>query len=283
MKFLLKKFIMTKILFKLLFQRHRNSISMYICQLQFLVFLSMIVTYVQISDLRTSIETETISEFVGLPENMASLESAGCRDDKNMLVSLTNGSTKQLPSNDSEKFQRRVDSEDISIVCVSKVNNPLPSFNALEKLHYIQHKVYGDGDCLYYAITHQAGFIKPSSHGDPLVAKQLRILASQCMLEYPDVHLEDGATKFRWETRKTGILQSEWGGDLEIRLLAIAIGRQIVIINGSGNTFTSAWRFPCHLPPVPKMRGGIFVPVEIRELCNEWKNYKPSLLPITYK
>ena len=242
-------------------------------------------SYVQISDLRTmteSIEIETISEFFGLLEKMVSLESTGCRDDTSMLVSMTNGSTKQLPSNDSEKLQRKVDSEDISIVCVSKVNNPLPSFNVLEKLHYMQHKVYGDGDCLYHAIAHQAGFIKPNSHGDPLVAKQLRILASQCMQEYPDVRLEDGATKVQWEMRKTGILQSEWGGDLEIRLLAIAIGRQIVVVTGSENTFTSARRFPCHPPPIPKMRGGIFVPVEITELYNEWKNYKPSPLLIIY-
>lgn len=64
------------------------------------------------------------------------------------------------------------------------------------------------------------------------------------------------------------ILQStEWGGDLEVHLLAIAIARQIVVITGSGDNFTSAQKFPCCPPPVPKMRGGIFIPIEITELC----------------
>lgn len=87
----------------------------------------------------------------------------------------------------------------------------------------------------------------------------------------------------QWEQKKLCILQpSEWGGDLEARLLAIGIGREIVVITGSGETYTFARRFLCHPPPVPKMRGGIFIPVDIRELPIQWKQYKPSPLLIIY-
>ena len=64
----------------------------------------------------------------------------------------------------------------------------------------------------------------------------------------------------RRERKKLHILdQNEWGGDLEVRLLAIGISKEIVVITGFGDTFTSARRFPCHPLPVPKMRGGIFI------------------------
>ena len=86
-------------------------------------------------------------------------------------------------------------------------------------------------------------------------------------------------------TKKLRILQSnEWGGDLEVRLLAIAIGRDIVVITGTmnSNVFICARRFLCRPPPVPKMRGGIFIPVDIPELITQWKQYNPSPLLIIY-
>ena len=65
---------------------------------------------------------------------------------------------------------------------------------------------------------------------------------------------------------------TEWGGDLEVRLLAIGIGR-VVVITGSidHDIFTSARKFPCHPPPVPKMKGGIFIPIELPELAAQGK------------
>ena len=53
---------------------------------------------------------------------------------------------------------------------------------------------------------------------------------------------------------------SEWGGDLEIRLLAIALHRDIVVLT-SGTDGSYARRFPCKVPPLPKMRGGVFIPI----------------------
>ena len=100
------------------------------------------------------------------------------------------------------------------------------------------------------------------------------------MQKYPDVYIEDGTTQLQWEGKKIRIFQStEWGGDLKVCLLAIGIGRDIVVVTGSGDTFTSAQKFPCHPPPVPKMRGGMYIPTE---LSAQWKNYKQSPLLITH-
>jgi len=109
------------------------------------------------------------------------------------------------------------------------------------------------------------------------------MLALIIMQKYPDVRIEEGLSQPQWEKKKMAILQSsEWGGDLEIRLLAIGIGREIVVLMKSGSSYSSARRFLCHPPPVPKMRGGIFIPMDIQDLLEEWKQYKPSPLLIIY-
>ena len=144
--------------------------------------------------------------------------------------------------------------EDIQLLSVSAVNRPSIG---LQQLGCVRHTVDGDGNCLFYAIAHQAGLIEQGCHGDHSVADQLRTLALICMQKYPDVRVEDGMTLCQWEQKKLHIVQcAQWGGDLEICLLAIGIQREIVI-TASGNDFTSARRFPCHPPPIPKMRGGI--------------------------
>jgi len=45
---------------------------------------------------------------------------------------------------------------------------------------------------------------------------------------------------------------AEWGGDLEVRLLAIGLQRDIVVIT-SGVVGSYARRFPHEAPPLPKM------------------------------
>jgi len=106
------------------------------------------------------------------------------------------------------------------------------------------------------------------------------MLALMTMQKCPGVYIEDGVSQHQWEQKKQRILQpSHWGGDLEVHLLAIAIGREIVVITGNGNEFTCTRRFLCHPPLAPKMRGGIFIPVNI---ISQWKQYKPSPLLIIY-
>jgi len=83
--------------------------------------------------------------------------------------------------------------------------------------------------------------------------------------------------------KKLQVVQhTQWGGNLEICLLAIAIEREVVAISGSGNNFTSTRRFPCHPPPIPKIRGGIFIPVDVTELAAQWNCYNPRPLLIIY-
>ena len=72
---------------------------------------------------------------------------------------------------------------------------------------------------------------------------------------------------------------SGWGGDLEIRLLAIALHRDIVVLTSAiDGSYTR--KFPCKLPPLPKMRGGVFIPITSDELCNQWHLASPPLLII---
>ena len=91
------------------------------------------------------------------------------------------------------------------------------------------------------------------------------------MVKYPDLHAEDGLTITQWLQKKIVVLDpAEWGGDLKLRLLAIRLKRDIVVITASdGCNYCYARRFPCQPPPLPKMRGGIFIPLISQELCSK--------------
>ena len=72
-------------------------------------------------------------------------------------------------------------------------------------------------------------------------------IAILCMHKYVDVRLEDGISQWQWGQKKLCIIQLyEWGGDLELCLLAIGLGEEVVVVTGS-DKFTSAQRFFCHL------------------------------------
>lgn len=160
--------------------------------------------------------------------------------------------------------------EEVQLLSVSSVSRPSIR---LEQLGCVHHTVNGDGNCLFYAIAHQAGFIGQDCRGDLFVADQLRTLALISMQKYPEIHVEEGMTVHQWDQKKLQIVQSaHWGGDLEIHLLAIGIQRDILVICGSGNRFTSSRRFPCRPPPIPKMRGGIFIAVNVTELSTQWNH-----------
>ena len=90
------------------------------------------------------------------------------------------------------------------------------------------------------------------------------------MTKQPAVRVEDGLTAVQWLQKKMTILQpSEWGGDLELRLLAIGIQRDIAVV--TLDSFDSCYvrRFPCQSPLSPKMKGGIFSPLTSNELCEQ--------------
>ena len=109
----------------------------------------------------------------------------------------------------------------------------------LQQLNCRQHKVYGDGNCLYYPVAHHARYIKHSSHEDKFVGEQLKLLAIIIMQKYQSVQTEDGISQHQWEQKKLCILQpSEWDSDLKVCLLVIGIGREIFVTTGSGDSCT---------------------------------------------
>ena len=103
------------------------------------------------------------------------------------------------------------------------------------------------------------------------------------MSDYPAVRFEDGLSTTQWLKRQQVILNpAEWGGDLEVRLLAIGLKRDIVVLTDASNGATYARRFPYQPPPIPKMAGGIFIPISTKELCKHWKSCNPQPLLTIY-
>ena len=87
-----------------------------------------------------------------------------------------------------------------------------------------KHSVCGDESCLYHAIAHQARFIDGGSRGCEIISGQLRLMVAKVMDDYPVVCLEDGLSTTQCLKRWQVILNpAEWGGDLEVRLLAIGL------------------------------------------------------------
>ena len=88
------------------------------------------------------------------------------------------------------------------------------------------------------------------------------------MDNHPVVRLEDGLSTTQWLKRWQAILNpTEWGGDLKVRLLAIGLNRDIVVLTDGSNSATYTRRFPCHPPPIPKMMGKIFILGTTEKLC----------------
>ena len=173
---------------------------------------------------------------------------------------------------------------DVQFIGSHKYTSSTCSFDVILKdLNVKCHSVSGDGSCLYHAVAHQAGLINKDSKGDRNISKSLRQLTQSMMTNHPEVRVEDGLTKVQWLQKKMTVLDSsEWGGDLELRLLAIGIQRDIVVITVSDNCGCYARKYPCQPPPLPKMRGGIFIPMTAQELCGQWKSLNPSPLLLIY-
>jgi len=153
----------------------------------------------------------------------------------------------------------------------------------LQQLNVSKHSVTGDGSCLYHAIAHQAGFINRNSRGDKIVSGFLRQVVLKMMTEYPDVRLEDGLSIAQWLQKKQATLDpAQWGGDLEVRLLAIGLKRDVVVLTAAHDGSTYARQFPSQPPPISRMRGGIFIPLSSSELCGQWKSLDPTPLLIIY-
>ena len=186
--------------------------------------------------------------------------------------------------NTSTRIPLTIATPDVQIIGSHKYKSSTYSFDTvLKDLNVKCHSVSRDGSCLYHAIAHQVGLINKNSRGDRNISRSLRQLTQSMMINHPEVRAEDGLTKVQWLQKKMTILDpSEWGGHLELCLLAVGIKRDIVVITVSDNRGCYVRTFPCQPPSLSKMGGGIFIPMTTQELCNQWKSLTPAPLSLVY-
>ena len=126
--------------------------------------------------------------------------------------------------------------EDIELVAVfSKPSTCWQSLQTLlDHLMLKRHSVTGDGSCLYHAVAHQAGLITASSTGNEEISRHLRRLVLLTMLNYPAVRLEAIMSQEEWlQKQKEIVIPTNWGGDLDVRLMAIGLKKNITVITDS--------------------------------------------------
>ena len=173
-------------------------------------------------------------------------------------------------------------SPEVHIVNVT-ANKSMSLDAVLGTLHVVKYVVKGDGSCLYHAISHQASFISNPCQGDNTISMHLRKIALDVMHKHPSICSEGNFSKLEWLKRQQEILSADrWGGDLEIRLLAIGLHRDIVVITAASNGSTFTRLYPSKPPPLEKMRGGVFSPLSTEQLCNKWTTEKPAPLLLLY-
>ena len=123
---------------------------------------------------------------------------------------------------------------DIQLVKVCANPQPVSLEAVLERLHLRKHQVKGDGSCLYHAVAHQSKLITTFSTGDEVVSRHLRRLTLLTMLNCPAVQLEGNLSQQAWLDKQQQVLnKNEWGSDVDLRLMAIGLKRNIIVITDS--------------------------------------------------
>ena len=90
-------------------------------------------------------------------------------------------------------------------------------------------------------------------------------------------------SNLQWLHKQLEILKpSSLCGDLEVRLLAIGLQRDVVVATATTNGFTFARKYPSQPPPVTKVAGCVFIPLSSQELCNQWQHWKLTPLLIIF-
>ena len=147
-----------------------------------------------------------------------------------------------------------------------------PISEVMNRLKLDWHSAFGDGNCLYHAISHQGGLIGYDEQGRADTSFQLRLLAVEMMIQYPEVRDEKGLSLEQWEERKIKTLDPAfWGGEVETRLLAIGLGVDILVLStNQERQAENARLFPHQPPPVPKMNYCNYQTITLDELYSRW-------------
>jgi len=107
----------------------------------------------------------------------------------------------------------------------------MPIQTVLRYLNLKKHPIKGDRDGLYHSVAHQAGLVSQLSRGEEYKSQQLRRVALSTMLNHDGVRKESGLSAQQWKLKRQEIVKSgTWGGDTELRLLAIGIKWDIIVI-----------------------------------------------------
>ena len=138
-------------------------------------------------------------------------------------------------SSDKSSSGKSGETHDVKIIRETKAGT-MSLQTVLQHLNIKKHPIKGDGDCLYHSVAHQAGLVSQLSQGDEYISQQLRRIALSTMLNHADVRKESGLSVLQWKQKRQEIVKSgTWGGDTELRLLAIGIQRDIVVITAQTN------------------------------------------------
>ena len=86
----------------------------------------------------------------------------------------------------------------------------------------------------------------------------------------------------QWLKKRQDILcHDSWGSDLDVHLMAIGLQRDIVVTAlHDGSTYARIYH--SQPPPLPNMKGGVFVPLQTEDLCSQWKLWNSAPLLIIY-
>lgn len=103
------------------------------------------------------------------------------------------------------------------------------------------------------------------------------------MWDHPGVRTETDMSFLQWLKKRQDILShNSWGSDLDVHLMAIGLQRDIIVVTALHDGSTYARIYYSQPPPLPKMRGGVFVPLPTKDLCSQWKLWKSAPLLIIY-
>ena len=99
------------------------------------------------------------------------------------------------------------------------------------------------------------------------ITRHLRHLVLLTMLNYPAVRLEAIMSQEEWlQNQKEIVIPTNWGGDLDVRLMGIGLKKNITIITDSESGSVFGRYFPSTSPPIPKMKGGVFKPLTYEDI-----------------